>query len=586
MIRKLKSTCRIYSIFSCGRKGRKIKIIIYVLRTIPLIALFLLVLFFQTKNMLSQTGQRGLATALGYLDIWRGIFYGLTPSFLILLFFPINKIGSTGFKWRLSIGGLAGLICCGSVIIGYACSRKDLLAPNEIIVASIWLGLNILLFLASKPHRKKSLFSRFLTRGFFLSDILFPAALWREYFKNSKISGRMAVLFALVMLSIPFFAISPKIMGPLKIGPYVDVSIIRLTPPFANPYGLTYSHENKVLWTSDRERISRLKIEGGKITHRVDSSKFPGPVDIFAQSDDGRELTVASFNEKNSKCHLVKLDSTTLTPIKKWVFGIAKAGNVGGAIMLLDSEREIAIGAFEGALMRFSTDFNQITAFSYLPYLSDAILDPAKRIVYACFYDPGIFLSFDADSLEVKDFILLPQFAQRMTLDKKRRRLFVSFPVEGIIRVVDIERFIVEKEILTLPGVREMAVIEDKDVIITGGFSPYMEVFSLNNLALVKRIKGPPWQREIIISKRDNLAYISTFGDIWKMDTGNVAVKSLHHIFDPYFLILKGAIGPVQRWTGFRPLTGKESDVKICRPAKSIDAKDFDKKENPGKRNK
>ena len=544
----------------------------YLSRTLSVLFVGLIFFSIYLKRYVLSLDHGSIVASLASMDIWRGVFYGLAPAIFILLFTPRKILAGFRLFQRAVISVAVGFIIGAGPIVGYLFSRDEMPLPAQFFPVSVWLGLNIasLLILVFPKRDDDKNSTILLRRAFFAGDLLLPMAVWRQYAKGGNIFIRIFRIIPATILILPFLYIVLTNPQPLSMAPDIHPSISRIDGYIKNGYGMIVGDQGDLLWISKGNTLSRLEIKNGKIIKEIDSPKFLGSQDeVFvnhaAFDHVGSELLAAGFDGDNKICQLLKLDSETMAVIEEKLFLIEEAGNMGSSNFLWDFKRNILVAAFEGALVRFSSDLNYITAFSHLSYSSDALLDPVRPLIYVCFYTPGMVIAFDVKTLKVEKFILLPQYAQRLAVDPQMDRLFISFPVEGVIRVIDLKKFEVVRDIFATLGIREMHVDARHRVLITGGFSPYMEIYSLDDLKLLDRRIAPSWQREMASSENGEHIYISSQTGLWKMKMDYMPDENRKFIFDPYFLFMRVAIPIAQRYSGFEPTKGQERDVRMCR---------------------
>ena len=180
---------------------------------------------------------------------------------------------------------------------------------------------------------------------------------------------------------------------------------------------------------------------------------------------------------------------------------------------------------------------------------ADAVIDDAQRKIHLVNTKPRL-LKFNVDSLAVESELVLPSLPERIALDAKRNRLFITLPILGEVLVVDARSYEPIATIGAFPGVRVVTVDAESGRLILGGFSPVIEIRSLGDFSLRNRVTGPYWMRWITVdAKRNRLFIEAADSGLWKLDLQQLqsAPGAFWQRTDPAYLFLRAAVRVARR---------------------------------------
>lgn len=488
------------------------------------------------------------------LDIFHNLFYGfiaLYVFYILIGFFRAPITGGYRAIYALALGTLAGLFPLYAILK----TRPDFQFTHGMVALVAMLMINMALgfWMRSKPNETSRL-STVLRRGFPVTDLLLPEPVRRAYFTGNKVLGGFGVIFPLLLIAIPFSLLTliaasdyshPDVHAPRYhpcfqkvLGDSMGREAPMMTPVFTKPikdslpdkifgpefFGMRLSENDDVLWVSQINILSRIQLKPTRLLRMSFLQTQPGAGVLDFSLLPGENRIVAVMFSKGI-LEVLNFNATDLTLSDETQFKMDFGDLEEKSQTLWDSQREIQVGVTEKGLARFSADGKTITRVNLCQKISWAILDPKRRLIYTTFFLPGKLTAFDVDTLEQKQTLALPPLAQRIAIDPVSDRLFISYPAEGLIRVVDLESFTVKRTIKTAFGVRALWVDSNRRLLFTAGFSPYMEIFDLDNLTLATRLKAPFWSRNILTAKKDNFGFVSSMYGLYQIDLEKVEMK-------------------------------------------------------------
>lgn len=515
------------------------------------------------------------------LDVLRALFYALLFPALFLMFVPLGFLRSLSWRWR-SFFLLAAAGFCGGLpfyILSDYRPGFGLLTP--VIALVILCGINAcaIIILSNKKTFNYSITGRILVRLPILADSLLPMAVWMEYGKKLPWTFRLLRIVPVLYLLFPIALITMNSLPPRNVFPKIEKDISQIHTFPLDSFHTKPGPDEKELWISKLQSLTKVDILNEKSEITVDIPTYPVEgrgANVFAFDD--KKETILAAGHVNDDVRLIKIEADSLKILWDLSFKIPGGHKMHRSITMWDEEKHIALAAYDsgfienegGGLLRFSEDLRTATHFISCGNLYDAVEDFNNSRVFALFIRPGLIVSFDIDSLNMRKAAMIPQMGEKLLYDPKGKRLFVAFPMEGLIRIYNTDSLELEETVSAVIGVKSMFLLEDENRFIASGYSPYVEVFAADKMRLIHRFKAPAWQRSIDLSPTRKRLYFSTFVGVWwisiqqvLMDKGNERLGQ----YDPFFFLLRFSTPIIQNLFGLQPVKGKRADVDSCRSA-------------------
>ncbi len=515
----------------------------YLIRTLPVVCFILMIYFQRLRAYLEVLRTRDDYETIEHIaamDLYHAFFYALIPGVAIILFLPADALKSLGRRWRLVATITVGCFTGAAPVLALKAARPEYVLPDGFPFLCFLMGLNaaLLVFFNGVQETKKSPLWKAVNYGLIISDLLVPVLVWLNHrWDRSRLYSIWRVLPAMY-LCLPLAVV--VFMSPPPMGSTPRFSMeTRLISEFPGYYDLVADDRVGAVWVSRRDSLSRINTVTCEESLPKRESVFRKQgTNALALSSDGKYLTAASFGAEGYL--LSRIDAETLEVEKESSFPPFEPDFVGGSVTLTDDERGIVLAVFEDGIVRFSADMEAMTVYHPMQWTSFAVLDPKRRLVYVCFQMPGMLVALDADTLQVQNYLIVPEWGQRLALDPVTDRLFVSFPMESLVRIVDLDGFRITGAIHTFFGVRTLHLDKERRLLFLGGFGPYMEIYRADDLALLNRLVTPSWQRGITTTSDPNYAFITTSNALWRMDLHGLSkggLTSFLHRIDPFFLL-------------------------------------------------
>jgi hypothetical protein len=548
--------------------------IIYVTRSS--ISLIAVMAFYgpQLRSNLFTMTDKDILAYLSGMDIYHAIFWALIPAFLIICFLPIKSFVDLNIKIRFVLGIILAFIITHfpSSVFPKFQDRYEV-APQ--FDSALWpLALNIAILIIipyTNALKKHAVVSKFLRWPVLLVDMIAPVAVWLEYSKDRKTAGnalfQMLRIFPALILCLPFCFVILNQPPSLYALHRLPINVERIDDENDTSIFIQLNREEDALLVSLVHKFKKISLREKATEYKTPEhiQLKSGSYEFVLDKKSGHLLTASTEDDYYL---LTKIDSDTLKILERHFFRVEVSRQMGSAVMLWDPERQITVAVFEGGILRFTDDLTEISHSLRLSFAPDAILDPRRRLIYVCFTTPGMLIAYDADNLRVKKYLLLPGNAQRLEIDEKRDRLFISFPAESVIRVVDLTDFQQIDSIHSLLGVRTVRLDKARDLLFAGGFAPYIETYQADNYTLVGRTRSPHWQRSMTTSSQEPVAYFSTFQGIWKYNYQTLVEGngSILDRYDPFFL-LQHLVSPMGAYIRNKQMEiGERHDVYAMKP--------------------
>lgn len=475
-------------------------------------------------------------------DVLHNLFFALIPAALLLLFFPIKPVDKRS-RPRIAVVGVFAFAVGILPLFTLCFSRDPYIFSKGVLLGCAYILLNVagLVFAANmSPESLKKIFA--LMRNIpIVADASFPILVWAGYDKRLWVFRRPLRLVPVFMILLPCVFMATINVQPEKSLPKIALQFSMVPTNSeelvgAGYYDLQVDGDGALLATEGESSLVRFSPPDFLKTEQVE---LPADGSYGISLDSGSGI-VTLLTQNDWKTSLVILDSKTLQIKREEIFTQHMQRQNGCMLTLYDKNRDICIGATEGvvvSLLPGQAGISRIRPDAYF-----ACLDPNRRRFYSAHRDFGLFLSNDADTLKVDRWFPLPKGSERSAIDPVSDRCLLSYPVEGMIRVIDLDKFKVEKEIRSFFGVRTLWVDEKRRLIFAGGLTPFIEIRNADTLAFLDRIVAPPWQRDFATDPNSNILYVSSAHGIFKAefsDRDGYGFFQRIKKYDPFFLMFQ-----------------------------------------------
>lgn len=501
-------------------------------------------------------------------DVLRAMFFSLGLVVLIAWFFPVrwlsNQKPSIKLINALSVAGFGALL----PIFGLLSARGTILQPTLVIPATGYLFINLFAMVVTggQEEFRNNQTAKRIRWSFPLSDALFPGALWAGYAPYpSKLFSFLRIIPAvLICLPLAYVTISnlPKTGLPNSYSSGIDrVNYFEGEIVDRSFHDVKLNSEGYPVLVDDRsvltlvDPVNRRAIANRPLKKNCAIGFSMGP----------KGETVMVLNNDPSEFLFTWFDAKNLNIQKEENYFLDDANNFGWSMSLWDPQRDIQLGVTAGGTVRIDSEQGRPSWLLYV-FPDYTVLDPNRDSIYYCFHIENVIVEHDAKTLELKRTLEVPQLASRMAIDPATDRLYVSFPAEGVIRVIDLKKFQVIETIFSFYGVRTIFVDAKRRLLFFSGFPPFMEVRSADDFSLISRLSTPSWIRAMASDPKKPIAYLATFEGLFEMDLNRVdrgAAALLFAKSDPYFLISSMLGKLVQKLDAANPKGHKSYDYKV-----------------------
>ncbi|MBZ0271390.1 hypothetical protein K8I61_05095 [bacterium] len=380
------------------------------------------------------------------------------------------------------------------------------------------------------------------------ADFLAPGLLYAAYAATQK---RPMPLFRVAPLAVVGFALFGAVLAESGSR---STEILHRTPPgarridFANQaslHDIAVTRDARTVFAAANVSVIRYDLETDRSTQTpiVEIFELSPGFKSFAIDDD--EQTIIYTRYRDGKVLLAFFDANTMAFRESRWFPLRHEGYVDNGSLIWDTRRGIQAAIYEGLIVRLSRGLEGLTHKFNIGLCMDTDLDPVRRRLYTVCTEPatGSVIASDADSLRTVERIALPRLGQRISLDAKRDRLFVTFPFEGVIRVLDLATFTLHETISSVVGVRTNYVAAEERLLFAGGIGPFVEVFDADTFELVDRLPAPAWQRDIVYIPQRRTLLVSSQSGLYALTLPRTtAYRRLVAKVDPFFLALRVAV--------------------------------------------
>ena len=501
-------------------------------------------------------------------DVLRAMFFSLGLVALIAWFFPLRWLSkqkpSIKLISALSVAGFGALL----PVYGLLSVRGTIILPVLVIPAVGYIFINLLAMVITggQEEFRDSRPAKRIRRAFPLSDTLLPGALFAGYVPHpSKLFSLLRIIPAvLICLPLAYITISnlPKTGLPNSYSSGIDrVNYFEGEIVDRSFHDVKLNSEGHPVLVDDRsvltlvDPVNRRAIANRPLKKNCAIGFSMGP----------KGETVMVLNNDPSEFLFTWFDTKNLNIQKEENYFLDDANNFGWSMSLWDPQRDIQLGVTAGGTLKSDLEKGEPTDL-LRAYPDHAVLDPNRNSFYLCFHIETVIAEHDTNTLELKRTVKVPQLASRMAIDPVTDRLYVSFPAEGVIRVIDLNNFEVVDTVFSFYGVRTIFVDAERRLLFFSGLPPFMEVRSADDFSLISRLSTPSWIRAMATDPKKPIAYLATFEGLFEMDLNRVdrgAAALLFAKSDPYFLISSMLGKLVQKLDAANPKGHKSYDYKV-----------------------
>jgi hypothetical protein len=480
-----------------------------------------------------------LIPLLSQLVIFHHLFYteiGLTVAVILISLWSNFVRDERRWSARIvSFAVVAGAL--GSVPLAAVRLARPGPPPWQAIAGASYYALSVFLFLGgSALIARKPQWTARIRWCFVLADFISPALVWAVYRKRSPRQLRGLQFLPLLLTASVVFA--PWIVWPI-FDPEFNMRLHAAFRPVyrGSPYQIEVDPaDGNLVVAGYNSYLYKIDALSGKEISRVLIQPIHDDTQGFGLDQHTREVAYADpctghtwfFDEKDLR---LKRDTIIRNyqqhrPVNcNFPFTAANrvlwsAGKDILAFFSL-STQSFQILRDAGSLVVYEGNSND-PQFGDLGTTTDAVIEPAFRQLHriSAFPRPSLW-RIDVDRGRVGRMVRLPTMPDRVVLDAARRRLFVTLPIFGQVWVFDAASYRRTAVIDSFPGMRAIALDPEQNLLFMGGFSPLLEIRSLDNFALLDRIVGPAWMRWIAADPRRNKVYLSSkcgSAGIWALD--------------------------------------------------------------------
>ncbi|MDP8256152.1 MAG: hypothetical protein P9M14_10400 [Candidatus Alcyoniella australis] len=392
---------------------------------------------------------------------------------------------------------------------------------------------------------------------------------WFHFGDRWSPTSRLCAIFSLGIADLFFAPLLwsahqnrfPRLLAPLRIPAVGLMCLIPIAPLIAvRPQGIYHTIEpdsafNKLFDSAYYQALLDPSDQALYLTSEVDSISRFNPVDgelLVSQSErfyevqglaldaPSRRLIGATTDFKTLVLDADSLEILDLLPhsylpprdLNNWTFNKFR--------MIWDAPRRILIASSDIFQVRLCPDARTVIAVYYMGTRRAAQLDPARDELHMILTSE--LVSLNTDTLEVVRRLNLGMIPARLALDAVADCIYVTQPISGSLIKVDLNTYKVIQEIRSFPGVRVAAVDHKRRWLIAAGFSPLLEVYSLDDYSLIARITAPTWARWIAVDEQRGKAYITFLpSGLWELDLNALEARSKRlswQRIDPFYTLL------------------------------------------------
>jgi len=479
-----------------------------------------------------------LLHVVAQLDLYRALFYFLLPAGVVLLFIPISGKEHRSRSLLILLISFFAAMILGHLLpmTALRTARPHINLQNSYRLIGLYLWLNIFGLIHFHYFRR---WNRRLKKLLLLApgpaDLLVPMWLWAAHRDGrSRWFEALRVIPSLCILALPFiyFVTAPgqdleKSYHP-ALSPISEMRCYQV---------LVLPDDGSLIVTSDADAVYRIDAETGKVLSEahlelrtiqsVGLDKGAGEL-VFADPVAGLEL---------------RLDADTLQ--------VRQRRELSGGREIADFSNKWRTLFYEGTgfLATFSiSGFHLLEAdsgrvrYELSTGLADAAYDEKRDRIYLLEFSPGQFTAFSAQDMQQQRHLYLPEYPERLAIDRKADLLYITFPLMGRVLALDLAELEPRQWIEAFPGVRVAAVDDDNGLLILGGLSPVLEIRSCEDFSLIDRVKAPSWMRWATFDRDTNTIYFtSNLYGLWRLEMDKLDSDSMSGALrrlDPFYPVV------------------------------------------------
>ncbi len=502
-----------------------------------------------------------LLSLLSLLDVFHHLFYA--GIFVVV-------IGALLGSWRRFVVGdpsrapgrltplVAAVLLAALPIAAVQLARPGAAPTSWFYSGSLYVALNFWLFFrGSALVARDPRWGVRIRRAVLLADALAPLLVWAAYREREprRLRG-WQILPLLLVVSMVFI---PWVVRPRRDPEFTSVPHAAMRPIY---YRMNYQVEvdpadGLVITCDNNNHLYKIDPASGKVIHEAtlepvqytdqgfgvdEQTREIGYVDsctghwwVFDETDLHLKRTAAIENYREHQTNdcrsQVRWNDRTLWSAASGLFvsftyqpGLQVIGTSPSRVLfdLGDFEQQTRTRLNEmTAGLPHDAAYRRVMAGEGLKgFTADALIEPGRRRVHWVTITPTLN-QLDFDRRLVERILCLPSLPDRIALDAKHNRLFVTLPIIGQVLVVDATDYHRIAAIHAFPGVRTVTVDAKQDRLYLGGFSPLLEIRSLTDFSPQDRIVAPAWIRWVAVDARRNKAYVSANSGnatIWELD--------------------------------------------------------------------
>ena len=481
---------------------------------------------------------KAMVDLISQLDLFRALFYASIPALLILLFVPSTNADQPTFSRRkVAWAFIAALAAGAPPFVSVFWARPELAFRLSFLAACCYVGLNaFLLVWIQRGLPWPASATSFARRAFPLADALAPMIVWAEYRKShGPVLALWRPLSVGLVLLVPFLpwllapesATSPPPLSPafhqLSTGDYYQVAIDESNRVVTV---LQKDHRIRVFDPSTRRVLKELILPDRAELQSVAIQPQPRRlIGISLQLNRLWEIDADSFEIiRDSPIERVTTPGEFIC-CRTFAHPLGRLyANCGTGLFLLRQD---------GEKLRIAAQYGGLPG--------DLVFDNKRdQLIYAAWGLP--LAALNPANLLLLQSLKIPVRPEHMAIDPATNRLFVAFPMEGELLVVDLETFTAQKWLSVFPGVRVLAVDQARRRLFLGGVSPIIEVRSLDDFSVIDRLSAPPWMRWLAFDAKNNRLYLtSQLHGLWELDLDHLGEKTTANFiarYDPFFSLL------------------------------------------------
>ncbi|MDP8256400.1 MAG: hypothetical protein P9M14_11680 [Candidatus Alcyoniella australis] len=499
-------------------------------------ALIIMLLFVQAALSRVQSYE-AMLDIVCQVELFRLLFYAMLPVCLLVLLAPSTRrqtplLGAACLALAPLLG--AALACAPLFVYRYvgiqpwSAASGICIALNLAGAGWIWVG---------RPQRR---LERLLRCSPPLADLLFPLPTWILISRDTTVPRWLtAIMRAYLLALLAGCCLFPWLWDPLpanSIGRY-DHSANLLLPGFFYQTTVDPLDGDLLVVDSNNNAILKIAEHDGSLLGKLKLDDALGEVQAVAIAGSQRKIIYADgFRQRMLIGNLDQMRGLATIPFTE---GPDRSG--GLCRTYWQKQRGLLCSVCVDGLRVFCDSGRAVRAYISGPP-GDLAFDPSRdELLYSTIN--GELVALNLESLEVTRSLVLGSWSEKLALDSKRDRLFISQPYLARVLVLDLERFEPIAEIQAMPGARALLIDPARDRLLVFGLSPLMEVRDLENLALIARLNVPPWVRWLTLDARNDRIYFTTgFHGLYKLDPASIEVDTLGATFkraDPFYALFR-----------------------------------------------